>query len=463
MTDVATGGSHSFKQATWEYAQNPGTAATKYDVIQNWKVGCVKDFSHVFSTYRDSTGSKTTGKSNPNAANLNLQDIENWDTSSCTTLQRAFFGASSMNAGLSKWAVSKVTTLQGTFQGASKFTGASLNSWITTAVTTLENTFAQASSMNSDLSSWKVEKVTTLYNTFNEATKFAGVGLNSWKTGKVSTLYRTFYSAVAMNGDISTWIVNQVTTMENTFDGASKFVGTGLSWNTFNLATLRYTFSKATAFNSDLSAWKTNKVTTMENTFSGASKFVGTGLSSWNTFNLATLRYTFSKATAFNSDLSKWHVAKVKTMENTFSGASKFVGTGLNSWNTGSLTRLDFTFRNAVAMNGDISTWNVRQVTTLQSTFEGASKFEGKGLASWFTQNTGVAVPEVKTMSNTFLGSLTSCNKRRIADFWAMNPVFAATSYPTDWATDTCTVRIRFACAAYARTLLCTVFPSPLL
>ena len=412
MTDVATGGSHSFKQATWEYAQNPGTAATKYDVIQNWKVGCVKDFSHVFSTYRDSTGSKTTGKSNPNAANLDLKDIENWDTSSCTTLQRAFFGASSMNAGLSKWAVSKVTTLQGTFQGASKFTGASLNSWITTAVTTLENTFAQASSMNSDLSSWKVEKVTTLYNTFNEATKFAGVGLNSWKTGKVSTLYRTFYSAVAMNGDISTWIVNQVTTMENTFDGASKFVGTGLSWNTFNLA---------------------------------------------------TLRYTFSKATAFNSDLSKWHVAKVKTMENTFSGASKFVGTGLNSWNTGSLTRLDFTFRNAVAMNGDISTWNVRQVTTLQSMFEGASKFEGKGLASWFTQNTGVAVPEVKTMSNTFLGSLTSCNKRRIADFWAMNPVFAATSYPTDWATDTCTVRIRFACAAYARTLLCTVFPSPLL
>ena len=62
--------------------------------------------------------------------------------------------------------------------------------------------------------------------------------------------------------------------------------------------------------------------------------------------------------------------------------------------------------------------------------FLGASSFLGNGLNTW-----NVAV--VTNMNNTFNGatSLTSCNKRKIADAWASSTVF---NYGSEWASDTC-------------------------
>jgi hypothetical protein len=38
--------------------------------------------------------------------------------------------------------------------------------------------------------------------------------------------------------------------------------------------------------------------------------------------------------------------------------------------------------------------------------------------------------------------SLTTCNKRKIADAWKSSAVFVATTYNTDWVADKCTVRL---------------------
>ena len=67
------------------------------------------------------------------------------------------------------------------------------------------------------------------------------------------------------------------------------------------------------------------------------------------------------------------------------------------------------------------------------STFGSASKFTGTGLSSW-------DVAKVTSMVNTFTSttSLSSCNKRKIADAWKSSSVFVATTYNTDWAADTC-------------------------
>ena len=139
-----------------------------------------------------------------------------------------------------------------------------------------------------------------------------------------------------------------------------------------------------------------------------AMNFAGTDLSKWNTASATTMVYTFNGAAEMNADVSGWNVAKVTLLYSTFGGASKFVGTGLSSWDTASATSLGHTFNGAVEMNADLSAWKVNKVTDMINTFRSTS-------------------------------SLTSCNKRKIADAWKSSSAFF--TYKTDWATDTCPVR----------------------
>ena len=298
---------------------------------------------------------------------------------------------------------------------------------------------SKAGEMNGDLSKWTIAKVTTLHSTFYGAAKFTGKGLASWDTAAVTTLLYTFNGASEMNSDLSGWKVGKVVTLDNTFTLASKFAGTGLdSWDTAAVTTLFFTFSKASEMNSDLSKWTVAKVTTLQSTFYGAIKFTGMGLASWDISSVTTLYYTFYAVGQMNSDLSGWNVGKVTTLERTFKSASKFAGTGLSSWITNSVTTLFETFKGAGEMNANIGGWAVGEVTTLVGTFNSMSKFTGTGLGSW-------DISKVKDMDYTFefATSLASCNKRKIADAWASSTVFAATTYPTDWAADSCAVKVR--------------------
>jgi surface protein len=167
-----------------------------------------------------------------------------------------------------------------------------------------------------------------------------------------------------------------------------------------------------------------------------AATFVGTAISKWDTASATSLDSTFRGAREMNADLFGWKVAKVVTLEQTFRDASTFTGMGLSAWDTASATTLFRTFSGASVMNADLSGWKVGKVVTLKQTFRDASKFTGTGVDTW-------DVAKVTSMSGTFLltTSLTTCNKRKIADAWKSNSAFVATTYVTDWAGDTCTVR----------------------
>jgi hypothetical protein len=118
--------------------------------------------------------------------------------------------------------------------------------------------------------------------------------------------------------------------------------------------------------------------------------------------------------------------------------AATFVGTAISKWDTASATSLEGIFMKASEMNADLSGWKVGNVVKLGTTFSFASKFTGTGVDTW-------DVAKVTTMTGTFVGtaSLTTCNKRKIADAWKSNSVFVATTYDTDWAADTC-ITVRF-------------------
>jgi hypothetical protein len=194
-----------FKRASWDWVQNTASATQKWGTIGDWDVSGVKDFSRAFSTTRDVDGSRGSGGSaqNPKAKLFTFVELENWATTSVTTLYRTFSDANAMNADLAKWDVAKVTSLRDTFLGASRFTGSGVDSWNTKSVTTLKWTFYGASSMNAGLGKWDVSKVTDLDETFNKASAFQGDGLAHWNTTSVSTFAPSFTTTFELNSGIT--------------------------------------------------------------------------------------------------------------------------------------------------------------------------------------------------------------------------------------------------------------------
>ena len=181
-----------------DWVQDTAAATTKWGDIGDWDVSSVEDFSHAFSKHRDVAGLDVEN-GNPKAATFVGTAMSKWTTTSATSLYGTFYFAGEMNSDLSGWNLAKVTTLEGTFNIASKFAGMGLGSWDTAAVTTLKFTFQGAGEMNSDLSGWNVAKVEgTLLNTFQGASKFAGTGLPTWNIAKVTDMSNTFTSVTSI-------------------------------------------------------------------------------------------------------------------------------------------------------------------------------------------------------------------------------------------------------------------------
>ena len=133
---------------------------------------------------------------------------------------------------------------------------------------------------------------------------------------------------------------------------ASGVSGTRMSgWDTQGLQDLNQAFSNS-AFNQDISTWKVNEVTTINYAFgSGFNQ----DLSGWerstvgdesSTCRITTMKNAFSNATNFNAGL----------------GAS-VGGSRMNNWDVSGCTNFEACFANGV-FNQDISSWAVRGSTS---------------------------------------------------------------------------------------------------
>jgi hypothetical protein len=163
----------------------------------------------------------------------------------------------------------------------------------------------------------------------------------------------------------------------------------------------------------------------VQNTATATTKWGDIG--DWDTSGVGDFSYSLSK---------NRNQAGGTYVKNGNPKAAIFVGTAISKWDTASATSLRSTFQGASEMNADLSGWKVGKVASLLNTFTSAYKFTGTGVDTW-------DVAKVTTMSGTFgsTTSLSTCNKRKIADAWKSSSVFTATTYDTDWAADTCPVR----------------------
>ena len=130
---------------------------------------------------------------------------------------------------------------------------------------------------------------------------------------------------------IGDWEVGRVTDMSYVFCANNQFSECNTirsdfnadisNWNTASVTTLKDTFYGATSFTGDgVSNWDTSSVTTLELTFYNATSFMGDGISNWDTSNVKDLKGTFADVISFNGNLSRWNTASVVNMYGTFAG-----------------------------------------------------------------------------------------------------------------------------------------------
>jgi surface protein len=95
----------------------------------------------------------------------------------------------------------------------------------------------------------------------------------------------------------------------------------------------------------------------------------------------------FYYALAFNSDITSWNTSSVTNMNYMFSNASSFnqninYNSITGSWNTSSVIDMSYMFQNATLFNKPIVDWNVSSVVDMRYMFNSATQFK-QDLSNW--------------------------------------------------------------------------------
>ncbi|MFY9242943.1 MAG: BspA family leucine-rich repeat surface protein [Polaribacter sp.] len=399
--------------------------------ISNWNVSKVEDMNNTFNT-----------------ASAFNQDISGWVTSEVTNMAGMFFGASSFNQKIGNWDVTKVTNMYSMFENASAF-NQNLSDWDVSLVTSMFNLFVDTS-----LSTANYEAVLIAWNALSLQNNVSFHGGNANYCSQAATDARA--NMIASNNwtisdggvgcsstdyFITTWKTDNTGTSSNisiTIPTTGNGYNYDVDWNndgtfddlgvTGNIthdygAVGTYTVAIRGAFpriyfnnegdkNKILSIeqWGSNYWTSMESAFTGCSNLAvnatdvpnlskatsmhkmfqfcnnvglatGTDWNSWNTSTISDMEYLFEGASNFNVNINNWDVSSVTSMYSMFSGASNF-NQNIGGWDVSNVTNMIAMFSGASSFNQDIGNWNVSKVTGMSHMFDLAENFN-KDIGSW--------------------------------------------------------------------------------
>ena len=279
-----------FKEATWDWVQDTATATTKWFDLATWDVSEVKDFSFAFSRHRDRVGGASVVDGNLKVRTFTeFAGIRSWNTSSVTSLERTWKGASAMNAYLGGLIVTKVTNMDSTFEGAESFEGADLNTWSISAATTVSHAFDGATS----LTPCRRRKIANAWSSISTVFADTSTYDTDWATEKCPPLTDATFKQASWD-----WVQDVAT-------GTFKWSDLG-DWDVSDVKDFSYAFSNNRNEAGDSSSGGNPKI----------SSFVGTAMSKWSTKSVTSLHRTFYNADKMDADLGKWDVSKVRSRVN---------------------------------------------------------------------------------------------------------------------------------------------------
>ncbi|MCC4371666.1 BspA family leucine-rich repeat surface protein [Limosilactobacillus reuteri] len=285
------------------------------DLIKSWQNAATIAFSKtddkkikLSSTNLDNTFNKNTTLTNLDANSL--------DTSSVTSMQSTFEGASNLSSltGISDWDVSNVTNMSLLFQNATGLT----------SLTGLEN--------------WDVQKVTNMSRIFNNINKVTDLSpLSNWKTDSLQKLNTAFANNSFTNlQGLENWNVSHVTDMGVIFmsDANLTDISALANWDTSNVTDLNRAFNVNSALTSlhGLENWNTSKVTNLNATFANEGSLVdASAIANWNTSNVTNMSAIFQGSKTEYLDLSKWDFSKVTSASSVINNNKSVVYLGDNA------------------------------------------------------------------------------------------------------------------------------------
>lgn len=293
---------------------------------------------------------------------LKIRSIQQWGCFNHGDLIGAFWGCNNLTLTTvtDVCNVSSNTTLHSFFRECTAIiTINNLNDWNVSNITSLQRTFSNCTNFNQDLNNWDVSKVTSLNNTFNSCILFNG-NVDTWDVSNVIALTSTFFNCASFNRDITDWQLNSCTGLVSTFQACSNFNQPIGIWNVDNVTSFAGTFNSASAFNQPLNNWNTSKATVMNNMFANAVSF-DQPLNNWDVSKVTLFNSMFSGATIFNQDISMWDVSSATNTSAMFNATSSF-NQNLSNWNVSNVTNMSQMFRFSI-FNQNIGSWNVSKVT----------------------------------------------------------------------------------------------------
>ncbi|MHA1109691.1 MAG: BspA family leucine-rich repeat surface protein [Promethearchaeota archaeon] len=321
------------------------------------------------------------------------QLISNWDVSHVTVFTYMFHGASAFNQPLNNWNVSSATHMTGMFEIAASFNHP-LNSWNVSNVNYMNYMFRRAYEFNQPLNNWDVSNVYFMSAMFGFTTTF-NQPIGNWNFSSFASLGGIFYGATAFNQSVNDWDVSSMTNMDYMFSGASSFNQALDKWDVSGVTSMEDMFKDAPFFNQPLDNWDVSQVSSMIRMFSGVSAF-NQPLDGWDVSQVTHLTGMFTGTSAFNQPLDNWDVSSVIFMGSMFEGATSF-DQPISNWNLSSVVGMEGMFEGATSFNQPINNWNVSHISSMNSMFRGASSFN-QPLNSWDVSN-------VRFMYNTFQGA----------------------------------------------------------
>eukprot|EP00939_MAST-03C_sp_MAST-3C-sp1_P005149 g5149.t1 len=262
--------------------------------ISLWNVRKVSNFRRAFASAREFNA-----------------DIGSWNVDRAVNMYEMFQHAHAFNADLSCWSTRRVEQFQGMFHDAELFDARGIWVWNVSNGYDFYQMFDLADS---------VDNCTrfNIYDAWPQHFQFDYTSFGSYTScaGEPLLLPR---SACAPRGCVltSATIQSEVRNwyeLGHTHEECGDVIG---SWDVSRVTDLSYIFSRPD-FNSDISTWTVDNVTTLQNTFYQAEIF-NQNLSAWNVAKVTNMVQTFDFAWVFSGiGIENWNVSAVEDFNSVF-------------------------------------------------------------------------------------------------------------------------------------------------
>jgi surface protein len=197
--------------------------------------------------------------------------------------------------------------------------------------------------------------------------------ISSWDVSNVTDMGFMFANATAFNQPIGNWDVSNVTDMKQMFYNAASFNQPIGDWDVSNVTNMQTMFYRVVAFNQPIENWDVSNVTTMQTMFHSAHIF-NQPIGNWDVSNVTDMSGMFFYSDAFNQPIGNWDVRNVTDMLGMFFYSNSF-NQPIGNWDVSNVAIMYVMFSDAVSFNQDLSSWSVNGVTDCYNFSDGATSW----------------------------------------------------------------------------------------